>query len=95
MRSVEAGRRLAAGFARGLGAYRQRPDRPGLGEAVLSFFYTPPRARHWFLEAMKHLRRVPFRFCLNGSRVIHFTDERPNDSGPAYSRRSVCLAGLR
>jgi len=38
MRSVEAGRRLAAGFARGLGAYRQRPDRPGLGEAVLSFF---------------------------------------------------------
>lgn len=47
----------------------------GAGGGGFIFFYTPPRARRWFLEAMKHLMRVPFRFCLNGSRVIHFIDE--------------------
>jgi D-glycero-alpha-D-manno-heptose-7-phosphate kinase len=38
-------------------------------------FYYPPRARRFFLTAISELRRVPFCFEFNGSRVIHVSDE--------------------
>jgi D-glycero-alpha-D-manno-heptose-7-phosphate kinase len=38
-------------------------------------FYCPPRARRFFLTAISELRRVPFCFEFNGSRVTHVSDE--------------------
>jgi D-glycero-alpha-D-manno-heptose-7-phosphate kinase len=47
----------------------------GAGGGGFLLFYCPPRARQFFLAAMTELRRVPFRFEFNGSRVIHVSDE--------------------
>jgi D-glycero-alpha-D-manno-heptose-7-phosphate kinase len=47
----------------------------GAGGGGFMLFYTPPAAQQWFLEAMKGLRRVPFHFCVSGSRVIHVIAE--------------------
>jgi D-glycero-alpha-D-manno-heptose-7-phosphate kinase len=47
----------------------------GAGGGGFLLFYCPPQAQSWFLSAMSGLRRVPFRFEANGSRIIHISDE--------------------
>jgi D-glycero-alpha-D-manno-heptose-7-phosphate kinase len=47
----------------------------GGGDGGFLLFRCPPRARRFFLTAISELRRVPFGFEFNGSRVIHVSDE--------------------
>jgi D-glycero-alpha-D-manno-heptose-7-phosphate kinase len=47
----------------------------GAGGGGFLLFYCPPTAQSSFLMAMSGLRRIPFRFDFNGSRIIHVSDE--------------------
>jgi D-glycero-alpha-D-manno-heptose-7-phosphate kinase len=62
-------------YQRGLDAGALGGKLAGAGGGGFLLFYCPPRVQQWFLSGMSELRRVPFRFELNGSRVIHVSDE--------------------
>jgi D-glycero-alpha-D-manno-heptose-7-phosphate kinase len=62
-------------YQRGLDAGALGGKLAGAGGGGFLLFYCPPRAQSWFLKAMNEVKRVPFGFQLNGSRVIHFSDE--------------------
>jgi D-glycero-alpha-D-manno-heptose-7-phosphate kinase len=62
-------------YERGLDAGALGGKVLGAGGGGFLLFYCPPSAQCQFLSAMQGLRRVPFRFEHNGSRVIHFCDE--------------------
>jgi D-glycero-alpha-D-manno-heptose-7-phosphate kinase len=47
----------------------------GAGGGGFMLFYCPASARSRFLEAMSGLRRLPFQFEPNGSRIIHIAEE--------------------
>jgi D-glycero-alpha-D-manno-heptose-7-phosphate kinase len=47
----------------------------GAGGGGFLLFYCPASSQSWFLRSMSELRRVPFRFEVNGSRIIHISDE--------------------
>lgn len=47
----------------------------GAGGGGFLLFYCPISAQSWFLKSMGELRRVPFRFEMNGSRIIHIANE--------------------
>lgn len=66
---------IDAHYQRGLDAGALGGKLAGAGGGGFLLFYCPPAAQPWFLEAMQGLRRVPFRFEFQGSRVIHFSEE--------------------
>jgi D-glycero-alpha-D-manno-heptose-7-phosphate kinase len=47
----------------------------GAGGGGFLLFYCPPTAQSDFPRAMNRLRRVPFHFEFQGSRIIHFSEE--------------------
>jgi D-glycero-alpha-D-manno-heptose-7-phosphate kinase len=66
---------IDAHYQRGLDAGALGGKLVGAGGGGFLLFYCPPRAQSYFLAAMSELRRIPFNFEFNGSRVIHFSDE--------------------
>jgi D-glycero-alpha-D-manno-heptose-7-phosphate kinase len=66
---------IDAHYQRGLDAGALGGKLVGAGGGGFLLFYCPPRAQSYFLAAMRALRRIPFNFEFNGSRVIHFSDE--------------------
>jgi D-glycero-alpha-D-manno-heptose-7-phosphate kinase len=66
---------IDAHYQRGLEAGALGGKLVGAGGGGFLLFYCPPPAQSWFLAAMRGLRRIPFRFEFNGSRVIHFSEE--------------------
>ncbi len=62
-------------YQQGLAAGALGGKLAGAGGGGFLLFYCPPRDQHFFLSAMSELRRIPFRFEFNGSRVIHVSDE--------------------
>jgi D-glycero-alpha-D-manno-heptose-7-phosphate kinase len=66
---------IDAHYERGLDAGALGGKLVGAGGGGFLLFYCPLQAQRWFLAAMSELRRVPFGFAFNGSRVIHIADE--------------------
>jgi D-glycero-alpha-D-manno-heptose-7-phosphate kinase len=66
---------IDAYYQRGINAGALGGKLAGAGGGGFLLFYCPPRGQSWFLNAMNGVRRVPFSFEFNGSRVIHFSDE--------------------
>jgi D-glycero-alpha-D-manno-heptose-7-phosphate kinase len=66
---------IDAYYQKGLEAGALGGKLAGAGGGGFLLFYCPPRARQFFLAAMSEIRRVPFRFEFDGSRVIHVSDE--------------------
>jgi D-glycero-alpha-D-manno-heptose-7-phosphate kinase len=62
-------------YQRGLDAGALGGKLAGAGGGGFLLFYCPPRAQRWFLSAMSELRQIPFNFEMNGSRIIHISDE--------------------
>jgi D-glycero-alpha-D-manno-heptose-7-phosphate kinase len=62
-------------YQRGLDAGALGGKLAGAGGGGFLLFYCPPPVQSCFLRAMSGLRRVPFHFEFNGSRIIHFSDE--------------------
>jgi D-glycero-alpha-D-manno-heptose-7-phosphate kinase len=66
---------IDAHYQRGLEAGALGGKLVGAGGGGFLLFYCPPPAQSCFLAAMNGLRRIPFHFEFNGSRIIHFSDE--------------------
>jgi D-glycero-alpha-D-manno-heptose-7-phosphate kinase len=66
---------IDAHYQRGIDAGALGGKLAGAGGGGFLLFYCPLQAQSWFFESMNGLRRVPFRFEANGSRVIHISDE--------------------
>jgi D-glycero-alpha-D-manno-heptose-7-phosphate kinase len=66
---------IDAHYQRGLDAGALGGKLAGAGGGGFLVFYCPPPAQKGFLTAMSGIRRIPFRFDFNGSRIIHFAEE--------------------
>lgn len=66
---------IDAHYQRGLDAGALGGKVTGAGGGGFLLLYCPPVAQSRLLNAMGGLRRIPFQFEFNGSRVIHVSDE--------------------
>jgi D-glycero-alpha-D-manno-heptose-7-phosphate kinase len=70
-----SGEAIDAHYQKGLEAGALGGKLVGAGGGGFLLFYCPPPVQNCFLAAMSGLRRIPFHFEFNGSRVIHFSEE--------------------